>query len=38
MVGHGGKGVAFCSNDELLKKVATTSIHEKSFEKILAMA
>lgn len=38
MVGHAGKGVAFCSNDELLKKVAAASIQEKSFETILTMA
>ena len=38
MVGHAGKGVAFCTNDELLEKVATKSIKEKSFESIIAMA
>jgi len=38
MVGHAGKGVAFCTNDELLEKVATESIKEKSFESLLAMA
>ena len=38
MIGHAGKGVAFCTNDELLEKVATTSIKEKSFESLLAMA
>ncbi|HEX6172125.1 MAG TPA: glycosyltransferase [Chitinophagaceae bacterium] len=37
MVGHAGKGVAFCSNDELLQKVAATSIQKKSFEPILTM-
>ena len=38
MVGHAGKGVAFCTNDELLEKMATRSIKEKSFESLLAMA
>ncbi len=38
MVGHAGKGVAFCSNDELLKKMAYRSIKEKKFESILEMA
>lgn len=38
MVGHAGKGVAFCSNDHLLKKIATKSIKEKSFEPLLSMA
>ena len=38
MVGHAGKGVAFCTNDQLLEKVATKSIREKSFESLLAMA
>jgi glucosyl-3-phosphoglycerate synthase len=38
MIGHAGKGVAFCTNDELLERVATISIKEKSFESLLAMA
>ena len=38
MVGHAGKGVAFCTNDEFLEKVATRSIKEKSFESLIAMA
>ena len=38
MVGHAGKGVAFCTNDELLEKMATNSIKEKSFESLIAMA
>ena len=37
MVGHAGKGVAFCTNDELLQRVATRSIKEKSFELLLTM-
>jgi phosphoserine phosphatase len=35
MVGHAGKGVAFCTNDELLEKMATRSIKEKSFESLI---
>ena len=38
IVGHAGKGVAFCTNDELLEKMAARSIKEKSFESLLAMA
>jgi phosphoserine phosphatase len=38
MVGHAGKGVAFCTDDELLEKIAAASIKEKSFESLLAMA
>jgi glucosyl-3-phosphoglycerate synthase len=37
MVAHAGKGVAFCTEDELLEKVAVQSIKEKSFESLLAM-
>ena len=37
MVGHAGKGVAFCTDDELLEKIATKSIREKSFELILSI-
>jgi glucosyl-3-phosphoglycerate synthase len=37
MVGHAGKGVAFCTNDELLQKVAIKSIKEKSFKSLLTM-
>ena len=37
MVGHAGKGVAFCTDDELLEKVATKTIKEKSFEPLLSM-
>lgn len=37
MVAHAGKGVAFCSEDELLEKVAARSIKEKSFEPLLTM-
>lgn len=38
MVGHAGTGVAFCTEDELLEKVATKSIKEKSFGPLLAIA
>jgi glucosyl-3-phosphoglycerate synthase len=38
MVGHAGQGVAFCTNDELLERVAVKSIKEKSFEPLLSMA
>lgn len=38
MVGHAGKGVAFCTNDELLERMASKSITEKSFESLLAIA
>ncbi len=37
MVGNAGKGVAFCTDDELLEKVATKSIRERTFEPLLAM-
>ena len=38
MVGHAGKGIAFCTNDELLEKVATQTIKDKSFMPLLSMA
>jgi len=38
MVAHAGKGVAFCTNDELLEKVASTSIREDSFQSLLSVA
>ena len=38
MVGHGGKGVSFCSKDELLKSIATKKIESPSFREILALA
>jgi phosphoserine phosphatase len=37
MIGHAGKGVAFCTKDELLEKIAGTSIKEKTFRPLLAM-
>ena len=38
MVGHAGKGIAFCTNDELLEKVATETIRDKSFMPLLSRA
>ena len=38
MVGHAGKGIAFCTNDELLEKIATETIKDKSFMPLLSMA
>ena len=37
IVAHGGKGVAFCTTDELLEKVAIKSIKEKSFDSLLTI-
>ncbi|MFT3702866.1 MAG: glycosyltransferase [Agriterribacter sp.] len=38
IIAHAGKGVAFCTTDELLEKIAYTSIKEKTFEPLLAIA
>lgn len=38
MVAHAGTGVAFCTDDELLERVASTSIKERSFVPLLSMA
>lgn len=38
MVAHAGTGVAFCTDDELLEKVAIKAIKEESFETLLAIA
>jgi phosphoserine phosphatase SerB len=38
MVGHAGTGIAFCTEDELLDKIAIKSIKEKSFEPLLTIA
>jgi HAD superfamily phosphoserine phosphatase-like hydrolase len=38
MIGHAGKGIAFCTSDELLKKVAFKSLTERKFEPILEFA
>jgi len=37
IVAHGGKGVAFCTSDELLEKMVIKSIKENSFESLLAI-
>lgn len=38
MIGHSGKGFAFCTKDELLKKIATKEINTYSFQEILDYA
>jgi phosphoserine phosphatase SerB len=38
MVGHAGKGVAFCTKDELLETIAFKNIREHSFQPLLALA
>jgi len=38
MVGHAGKGFAFCTTDELLKKMANKQINEQSFQSLLTHA
>ena len=38
MIGRAGKGVAFCTKDELLETIADKSIHEQSFKSLLSMA
>jgi glucosyl-3-phosphoglycerate synthase len=38
IVAHAGKGIAFCTRDQLLEKVAVKSIKERSFESLLALA
>jgi phosphoserine phosphatase len=38
MIAHAGKGIAFCTEDELLEKIAQLSIHKKSFEPLLELA
>jgi len=37
IIGHAGKGVAFCTTDELLKKIAGRTIKEKTFRPLLEM-
>lgn len=37
MIGHAGTGIAFCTQDELLEKVAAKSIKEKSFGSLLTL-
>lgn len=38
MVGHAGQGIAFCTKDELLKKIASKEIKEQSFRSLLEYA
>jgi len=38
IIGRAGKGVAFCTKDELLETIADKSIHEPSFKSLLSMA
>lgn len=37
MVAHAGKGVSFCSQDELLETIATKNIREPSFQSLLTL-
>jgi glucosyl-3-phosphoglycerate synthase len=38
MIGHGGKGVAFRTKDDLLRTIADTNIEEESFQSLLQLA
>jgi glucosyl-3-phosphoglycerate synthase len=38
MIAYAGKGVAFCTTDELLEKIAYKNIRERDFEPLLALA
>jgi phosphoserine phosphatase SerB len=38
MITYAGKGVAFCTTDELLEKIADSSIKTRNFEPLLALA
>ncbi|HEY6506007.1 MAG TPA: HAD-IB family phosphatase [Chitinophagaceae bacterium] len=38
IIAYSGKGVAFCTTDELLEKIADKSIKERDFESLLALA
>ena len=38
VITYAGKGVAFCTTDEMLEKIADKSIKERSFEPLLALA
>jgi len=38
MVAYAGKGVAFCTTDELLEKIADKHITERNFEPLLSLA
>src|SRR5688572_885513 len=37
MVGHAGKGIAFCTTDKLLERLVTKTIKERSFESLLSL-
>lgn len=38
MLTYSGKGVAFCTSDEMLEKIADKNIKERNFEPLLALA
>jgi len=38
IIAHAGKGIAFCSEDELLQKIAYKHISERNFEPLLELA
>ncbi len=38
IIAYAGKGVAFCTTDELLERIAHKSIKERNFEPLLALA
>ena len=38
MIAYAGRGISFCSTDELLDKIAFKSIKERNFESLLALA
>lgn len=38
IITYAGKGVAFCTTDEMLEKIADKNIRERNFEPLLAMA
>jgi len=38
MVGHAGKGVSFCTKDDLLATIAMKNIRENSFQSLLTLA
>jgi phosphoserine phosphatase len=38
MVAHAGKGIAFCTNDEVLRTVAYQAIDKHSFQPMLQLA
>lgn len=38
MIAYAGRGVAFCSSDEILEKIAFKSIHERNFDPLRELA